>query len=330
MHLPRFRHLRPTTTKEALRILKEYGPQAKLVAGGTDLFPRMKYGLACPDVVVSLKNIPVTPPTWASNGDLNLDAMMTLADVARSPCVRERAPLLIEASLSVGSNQIRHMGTLGGNLCLENRCFYYNQTHTFQFADPCFKRGGDQCYLIPKGKKCCAVFSGDTAPALISLGTELIITDSESDRQMPLENLYTGDALKPLAISDTEIITGIIIPEQDSPQGNAFFKFSRRGGMEFAAVTVAVALFMEDDDITCHEVRIVAGAISTGPVRMIEAEDAIRGQLISTNIFEQAAQIAGFEARLFPHHGYSVVYLRECLRVQTLRALTLASKQLRT
>ena len=99
--------------------------------------------------------------------------------------------------------------------------------------------------------------------------------------------------------------------------------------MEFAAVNVAVALYMEDDNITCHEVRIVAGAISTGPIRMIEAEDAIRGQLISTNIFERAAQIAGSEARLFPHHGYSVAYLRECLRIQTRRALALASKQLR-
>ena len=329
MHLPRFRHLRPTSIKEALRLLKEYGPRARLVAGGTDLFPRMKYGLACPEVVVSLKDIPVAAPALARNGDLRLDAMMTLADVARSPEVRERDPLLIEASLSVGSNQVRHMGTLGGNLCLENRCSYYNQTHTFQFVDPCFKRGGDQCYLIPKGKKCCAVFSADTAPALISLGAEVSITGPENGRQIPLENLYTGDALKPLAISDTEVITGIIVPEQDSLRGNAFFKFSLRGGMEFAVVNVAVALNMEDDDVTCHEVRIVAGAISARPMRMIKAEDAVKGRLISRNIFEQAARIAGSEARLFPHHGYSVVYLRECLRVQTLRALTLALKRLR-
>jgi len=165
MRLPKFEHLQPASREEASRLLEEYGSRARLVAGGTDLYPRMKYGLACPEVLISLRGLASTPPFVGPNGELHVGALMTLADLARSETVLEKAPLLTEAALSVASNQIRHMGTLGGNLCQETRCFYYNQTHTFQFIEPCFKRKGNLCYHIPKGKKCWAVFSSDTAPA---------------------------------------------------------------------------------------------------------------------------------------------------------------------
>ncbi len=131
MRLPKFEHVQPASREEVPRLLQEHGPRVRLVAGGTDLYPRMKYGLACPDLLISLRGLPIAPPTVDPNDDLHVDALMTLADLARSQTILEKAPLLSEAALSVGSNQIRHMGTLGGNLCQENRCFYYNQTHTF-------------------------------------------------------------------------------------------------------------------------------------------------------------------------------------------------------
>jgi len=324
MHLSKFEHLRPGSMKEVARLLEEYGPRARLVAGGTDLIPRIKYGLSNPEVVVSLKGLPVNPPTLSRNGNLHLDSMMTLADVARSPVVRERAPLLTEAALSVGSNQVRHMGTLGGNLCLENRCSYYNQSHTFQFVEPCFKRNGDQCYLIPEGKKCWAVFSADTVPALISLEALVNITGPENGRQLPMERLYTGDALKPLDISGSEIVTEVIVPKKSFLQGSSFIKFAMRGGMEFAGLNVAVVLDMDGDGDLCREARITAGAISAAPVRMFKTEEALRGQHVSEDIFQRAAQVGASEVSIFPHHGCSTVYLRECLKIQTLRALTLA------
>ncbi len=131
MHLPRFEHHRPSTLGEASRLLKEHGPQARVAAGGTDLLPRMKYGLDCPEVIISLKGIRAEAPNISNDDQLQLDGLMTLADVVRSPLVLERAPLLGEAAHCVGSNQIRHMGTLGGNLCLEPRCTYFNQTHNY-------------------------------------------------------------------------------------------------------------------------------------------------------------------------------------------------------
>lgn len=329
MHLPKFEQLRPASLKEASQLLKEYGPRSVLAAGGTDIYPRMKYKLLRPEWVISLKGLPVEPPAVTREGDLHLDALMTLADVARSSTIRERAPLLAEAALNVGSNQIRHMGTLGGNICLENRCLYYNQTHTYQFVEPCFKRKGERCYLIPKGKKCWAVFTADTVPALIALGALVNIIGPQNARQLPLERLYTGDALRPLALSGSEIVTEVIVPAQSSMCGASFVKFNLRGGMEFAALTVAILLNMEDDSHNCNSSRIIVGSVSAAPVRARKAEQAMVGQHLSMDLFEEVAQILANEVSPFPHHGYSVGYLTECLKVQSGRALNMALERVR-
>ena len=149
MHLPRFEYARPESWEEAATHLEKRGAGACPVSGGTDLLPRMKYGLARPEVLVSLRGIAPAAPRVGPEGDLLLDSQTPLASVARSPEVRARAPILAEAALSVASNQVRHMATLGGNLCLESRCLYYNQSHTFQFVEPCLKRGGGICYFAP-------------------------------------------------------------------------------------------------------------------------------------------------------------------------------------
>lgn len=328
MRLPKLEHLQPSSREEASRLLQEHGSRAQLVAGGTDLYPRMKYGVARPDVLISLRGLSTTPPSVDPNGDLHVDALMTLSDLARSQTVLEKAPLLSEAALSVASNQIRHMGTLGGNLCQENRCSYYNQTHTFQFVEPCFKRSGDQCYLIPKGKKCWAVFSSDTAPALISLGASISILGPQERRQLPLENLYTGDPLKPLAISDGEVLTEVILPGSLSLRGTAFVKFTLRGGMEFAALSVAVVLDMENDGSLCRGARITVGSVGAGPIRAVKGEHAVAGQSLSKKLFQEVARLVVSETHPFPHHGYSAAYLRACLEVETRRAFILAAEQI--
>ena len=325
MHLPKFEQFRPDTIKEVTRLLDEYGPRARLVAGGTDLFPRMKYGLDRPEVIVSLKGIPVKAPELNGDGALHLDALTPLADLVRSPLVLENAPILAKAALCVASNEIRHMGTLGGNICLENRCTYYNQSHSFQYVEPCFKRKGDLCYHVPGGKKCLAVFSADTVPALISLGALMTITGPGGGRQLPLEKFYTGDALNPRDISGNELVTGIIIPRQSSPRGSAFIKFSIRGGVEFGALNIAVNLDMDEDGVNCHACRIAIGSVSAAPSRINEAEKVLAGGPLSTELLEKAAQSVSSEAHPSPHHGYSAGYLRECLRIQARRALSEAA-----
>ena len=327
MHLPRFEQFRPKTVPEVTRLLEMYGQRARLVAGGTDLFPRMKYGLERPEVIISLKGIPVVAPQRKEDGALYLDALTPLADLARSPLVIEQAPILAKAALCVASNEIRNMGTLGGNICLENRCSYYNQSHTFQYVEPCFKRKGDLCYLVPGGKKCLAVFSADTVPALVALDASVMISGPAGSRQTPLEEFYTGDALNPRDIAGDEWVTGILIPGQPSWHRSAFIKFSIRGGMEFAALSFCVNLHMDEDGISCQTCRMAVGSASAAPRRMKKAEEILSGQSLSAELLEKAAQTVSSEARPSPHHGYSAGYLRECLRVQARRALSEAAQR---
>lgn len=327
MHLPKFEHLCPTSIEEAVQLLGRYGANARLAAGGTDLFPRMKQGLASPEVLISLKGLKIDPPRANRKGELYINALMPLADIARSPEVLEKAPMLAEAIVSVGSNQIRHMGTLGGNICLENRCTYYNQSHSFQFVEPCFKRDGDRCYLIPKGKKCVAVFTADTVPALICLDAKVEIVSADGSRQLPVEKLYTGDALQPLSLSQDEIIREVIIENTKTVRGSAFTKFSLRGGVEFAGLSLAVCLEMANGASTCATARITAGAVSAGPIRAFKAEKAMAGETLSDKLFQKIAEMVAVEIRPVMHHGYSVPLLRECLKVQTHRTLEMAAKR---
>lgn len=308
-------------------MLKKYGARARLAAGGTDLFPRMKLGLTQPEVVVSLKGLSIDSPIVAEGNKLHLNALMPLADIARNAEVRQRAPLLAEAIGSVGSNQIRQMGTLGGNICLENRCSYYNQSHTFQFVEPCFKRNGSRCYLIPKGKKCAAVFQADTAPALICLDAKVENIAADNSRQLLLEKLYTGDALKPLALAQDEIVGKVIIPKPKPVRGTAFSKFSLRGGVEFAALTVAVRLDMADKGGSCAAARITVGSVAAGPLRARKAEKAMTAEPLSDKIFKEIAAIVAGEIHPVMHHGYSIAFLKECLKTQTYRTLVLAAER---
>lgn len=329
MHLPKFEHQRPPTMEEAVQLLKEYGSRAQIVAGGTDLYPRMKYGLLRAEVVISLKGVPVKSPTTGGGGDLHLDGLMALADVVRSPVVLKKAPLLAEAAQNVASNEIRNMATLGGNLCLETRCTYYNQSHTYQYVEPCFKRNGERCYLIPKGKKCQAVFMADTVPALICLDAEVEVQSDNKRRQIPVEELYTGDPLSPIALSEGELLIGVIIPNSAPNQGSGFTKFSLRGGMEFGAVTVAVLLDVADDGKTCHRARIAVGSVSAKPVRAVKAEAAMTGEKLSEELSREVAKKVATEVRPVMHHGYSVPFLRACLEVQAYRTLTKAAGGMR-
>lgn len=325
MHLPRFRYLRPDSLGAAAEALREYGPAASLVSGGTDLLPRLKYGLARPELLVSLKSISPTAPSVSPDGRLRIDALTSLAAVARSPAIREHAPLLGEAALCVGSGQIRNAATLGGNLCLESRCLYYNQSHTFQFVEPCLKRGGDLCYFAPGGKKCFAVFAADTVPALICLDAAVTAVGPEGTREFPIEKLYSGDALRPVTLGAAEIVMAISLPSGKGRRVCAYRKHGRRQGLEFAGLTVAVAAELADDRKTCQSARIAVGSVAGTPLRARTAETSLVGQDLSrTDVRRNAAREVAQEVRPVAHHGYAAAYLRQCLEVEARRALETA------
>jgi 4-hydroxybenzoyl-CoA reductase beta subunit len=327
MHLPRFTYVRPDSRDEAAGLLDKFGKAAVLVAGGTDLFPRMKYRISTPEYLVSLSGVTRFLPALDEDGALRIDALMSLGDLSRSPIVRTHAPLVSQAATCVASGQIRNAATLGGNLCLECRCLYYNQSHTFQFVEPCFKLGGDLCYFTPKGNRCWAIFASDVAPALLSLDAVICVTGGPGkQRRFPVAELYTGEALSPLTLLPSEIVTEIIVPSAFATGRYSFRKFSRRKGYEFAGLSVAVALQVADDGRTCRDARIAVGSVAGGPVRAAAAEAGLTGQDISNSeTVRSAAATVAREIRPIAHHGYQAAHLRHCLEVEVRRALTEAA-----
>jgi len=213
------------------------------------------------------------------------------------------------------------MGTLGGNICQESRCLYLNQSHNFQFVEPCFKRDGEKCYFLPKGKKCLAVYMADTATALMCLDATLGLVGPDSERQVPLPDFYSKDALQPLRMDKSEVVSQVSIPELPAGNGWSFKKFCLRGGVEFAAVSVAVVMHADNTGNNCSHARIAVGAVAASPVRIEKAEMYLNGKAASDRVFEAAAKMATEETSIVPHHGYSKAYLKEALKIQVTRAL---------
>jgi len=328
MYLPRFAFEKPTSLKEASSLLAEKAVKSALLAGGTDLLPRMKYGVADPERLISLKGLGASAPNVLPEGDLILDGASTLSSVASSPEVAEKAPLLAAAAGRVATREIRNVATLAGNLCQDTRCLYFNQRHTFQFMEPCFKRGGDFCYFIPKGKKCWAVYMSDTAPALVCLGAKIQVEGGGAGALLDLEALYSGDPLHPLTIGSDTIISGIRVPPAGGIRGWAFSKLTSREGMEFGALNIAVLLEADKDPGTCTRARIAVGAVSPAPARALKSEGSLVGEPFAPELLAEAARQVAEEVTVTPHHGYSKWYLTRALEVEALNALTRAVNQL--
>ncbi len=321
-----FDYERPGTLQEAMSLLRNSGVDARLLAGGTDLLPNMRVQNLKPALLISLGAIAPMPPQAGEDGSIRIDALSRLADLENSDFIRREIPLLAESAHAVGGNQIRQSATLGGNLCQETRCLHLNQEHDYQFAAPCYKRGGDCCYPYPGNKpgSCWSVYMSDTAPALIALGAEVEILGEEGTRSVPAERLFSGNALTPLLIARSEMIRSLIVPAAPAGFGWGYHKSTLRGGLEFAMANMAVTLRLEDDGETCAAARIVVGAVSEGPLRASSAERKLVGKALTAELLSEAADDASDEINPLPHHGFTRNYLRENIRVYLRRTLTAA------
>lgn len=322
MKLPEFDHKLPSSKIEAVDLLKNIGEDTAVSAGGTDLIPNMKNGTLIPKTVISLNRITAEKEQITADGTLKIDALSTLSEITQSAMIKEKAPTLSQAAASVGGQQIRNRATLGGNLCQEVRCLYLNQSHDYQFVDPCYKRGGNCCYPFPDGKGICrAVYMSDTAPVLTSLGTRLILVSREGERQIDIADFYTGNALKPIHMKSDELISFVEIPLEAQKMHCRFVKASPRGGLEFAMVSIATVLAINKSDKKITKALISVGAVNTQPLRAYEAEKELAGSLLDETLAEAASQKAGKEINPLPHHGYTRGYLKQLVAVHTKRSL---------
>jgi 4-hydroxybenzoyl-CoA reductase subunit beta len=295
MRLPWFEYRAPRTLGEAARILAGEGPSAIPIAGGTDLLPNMKRRHQVPATLVSLRKLEELKKV-ANGSGLTLGAGLTLAEVTNAAAVKEKYRGLYQAAMQVATPHLRNMGTLGGNLCLDTRCTYYNQNYEWRKAiDFCMKIDGEICWVATASKRCLAVSSTDTAPALISLGAKIKLVSAEGEREVPLENLYRNDGIDYLARKHGEILSEIVLPQNEGWK-STYWKLRRRGSFDFPILGVAAAVKMAKDG-TVEDARLVLGAVSSHPL-VIQVKGLLVGQKAADEILEKAGELA--EARAKP------------------------------
>lgn len=277
MGLPDFAYLAPTTVEEAIGILEEHGADTRIIGGGTDLLPAMRHGLARLRSVVSLAKVPqLAEIVQDENGALRIGASVRLRKLATSPLVAERFPLLQQAARAVGSPQLREMGTVGGNVLLGPRCCFYNRSEFWRSCRAaCLKAGGEICNAVGSRTKCFAAFSGDLAPALVALRATAVVVSSQGERALPLEDVYTGDGLRPLSLSQGEILKAIVVPGTGTGTGTAgvYLKRRLRDSIDFPLVSCALVRTTGDGAI--DRVRIVLGAVASRPLVIEGVEETL-------------------------------------------------------
>ena len=290
MRLPWFEFRSPKSIGEVTTILAGEGPQAMLIAGGTDLLPNMKRRHQTPATLVSLRHVEALKRVANGSGS-SLGAGLTLNEVVADARVREKYAGLWQAAAQVATVHLRNMGTLGGNLCLDTRCNYYNQNYEWRKAiDFCLKKDGEICWVATASKRCVATSSTDCAPALISLGASVRLVSTRGERDVALADLYRNDGIDYLARGPDEVLAEVRLPEAEGWR-SSYWKLRRRGAFDFPVLGVAAAVKAGRDG-TVEEARIALGAVSSRPFLTKGGELLVGGRLSDDAIAEAGAKVA--------------------------------------
>jgi len=289
--LSKFKHINATSIEEATSTLSEYGGKAAVIAGGTDLVGLLKFSVLSeyPEALVNIKTIPNLEYIEDTGGILKIGALAKLKAIAGDSTVKAKYPAVAEAADSVGSPQLRVMGTIGGNLCQETRCWYLRAPRNRYF---CFRKGGTLCFAtigdnrfnaILGGQVCFAVCPSDTAIALTALDASIVT----NKRTIPIGDLYKvlGNNLE-----EDEFITEIQVPEPSPDTKQTFLKFRIRKAIDFAIASAAISITGASGSIT--DARVVMGGVAPIPYRSTGAEDALKGNTLSESVADDAAEAA--------------------------------------
>jgi 4-hydroxybenzoyl-CoA reductase subunit beta len=320
MRLPEFSYLSPVSVGDAVKLMADHGPAAMLVAGGTDLYPNMKRRQFEPSVLVGLRGIRElrgvrgSPRTGMAIGaGTSLTAVSTHGEIVR------HYPGLAMAAGLVSSPQLRNMGTLGGNVCLDTRCNYYNQSYEWRKAvNFCMKKDGEICLVAPGSPRCWAVSSSDTAPVLWSLGAQVRLVGVSGERLIPIGAFYRDDGIEYLSKQTGEILTEIVLPPSDGWRSR-YLKLRRRGSFDFPVLGVAVALRIEGE--TVREAAITLGAVASQPRPAPEAAALLVGQRLTPGLIDAVADAASKPGKPLDNTDLTHPYRKKMIRVYVARAL---------
>ena len=298
LRLPPFQFRVAKTLNEAADILvsegaAEHEDNVRLVAGGTDLWPNMKRRHQKARTVVSLMSVPGIKGIDV-NGDIRIGATTILEDIVQNAAVRERYPAFARAVASISSPPLRHMGTIGGNICVDTRCTYYNQKEDWRRSvSYCMKEDGQICWVATSSPRCLAHTASDSAPMLCALGAGVRLVSTEGDRVIPIEKLYKDDGIEYLAKRPEEIVAGVLLTKESEATRcrSAFWKLRRRGSIDFAVLSSAVALWTDKAGVV-EKARIYLGAVGSYPVAAQEASDFLVGKELTPETIAEAARLA--------------------------------------
>jgi 4-hydroxybenzoyl-CoA reductase subunit beta len=291
MRLPLFEFRAPRTIEEAERILDGEGAKAMPLAGGTDLLPNMKRRQQVPKTLMSLRYIEDLNRVRMEDSASRLGACVTLADIAADVRFRNGLTALAQAASLVATPHIRNMATLGGNLCLDTRCNYYDQNYEWRKAiNFCLKKDGDTCWVAPGSPKCMAVSSTDTAPALIALGARVRLVSRLEEREVLLADLYNNDGLDYIKRKPNEILAEVLL---ESLHGwkSTYWKLRRRGSFDFPVLSVAAAARCSEAGVV-EDARIVIGSAASRPLVAAEAAKTLVGRQLNGESIAEAAVLA--------------------------------------
>lgn len=322
LRLPPFTYLRPKTLTEAIHLVADQGPDVTmLVAGGTDLYPNMKRRQFEPQQLVGLRHLAeLQQLTGDDRQGLTIGAGITLANLGQHHQIMSRYPALATAIQLISTPQLRNMGTIGGNLCVDTRCNYYNQTYGWRQAiDFCMKKDGDTCWVAPGSSRCWAVSSSDTAPVMIALNAQVRLLSAQGERTIRVQDLYRNDGMNYLGKRNDEILTEIRVPPTDGLRMQ-YVKLRRRGAFDFPILGVAVGLQL-DDDGTCLDARIVLGAVASAPLVATDATEILLGQRLTPDVIAAAADAACKPARPLDNTDLILSYRKKMVRVYVARTL---------
>ncbi len=319
MRLPPFTYLPSRTVADAVKYMSDHGDRAMLVAGGTDLYPNLKRRQFEPSVLVGLRGIRELAGVRGNGSGLTIGAGTTLTRVATHADVQRDYPALATAAGLVSSPQLRNMATLGGNVCVDTRCNYYNQSHAWRKAIGfCMKKDGDICLVAPGSPRCWAVSSSDTAPVLWTLGASVRLVGPGGERVIPISALYRDDGIEYLDKRRDEVLTEIVLPPADGWK-SAYLKLRRRGSFDFPVLGVAVAVRLDGDVV--RDARIALGAVASTPRESTDAARLLIGERLTVDVITRVADRAAGPSKPLDNTDFTHPYRKKMTRVFVGRAL---------
>ena len=325
LRLPEFKYFQPRSLKQATQALADLGADVMLVAGGTDVYPKLKRGQFAPGNLISLRGLRELKGIRQRQEGLWIGAGESLTTVSNHRVIAKHFPALAHAAESVSTPQLRNMGTIGGNVLVDTRCNYYDQTFFWrQAVGFCMKKDGDICLVAPGSAKCLAIASSDTAPVLVSLGAEAIMVNHQGERRVKLEDLYRDDGIDYSAKAKDEVLKGLFIPRESLARRNVYLKLRRRGSFDFPILGVAATMDI-DERGECRHATLVLTAVASAPKIISEATALLQGRKVTVELIDAVADAAAKIAHPLDNADLDYWYRKKMAKVYAQRALAQVS-----